>query len=72
MPTTISHSPQEISALCGQLSVKEQQEVFDYITHIVDFKKQQNKPKNLSKYFGSLQLKQDALLIQKAMRDEWN
>lgn len=72
MPTTISHSSQEISILCGQLSVKEQQEVVDYVTHIIDLKKQQNKPQNLSKYFGSLTLKQDALSIQKAMRDEWN
>ena len=72
MPTLVSHSPQEISALCGQLSEMEQQKVFDYIKNLVDLRKQKNQTKDLSKYFGSLKLKQDALLMQKARRDEWN
>ena len=28
--------------------------------------------KNLSKYFGSVSFKKDALAIQKEMRNEWN
>lgn len=31
-----------------------------------------NKAKNLSKHFGSITFKKDALVIQKEIRNEWN
>ena len=71
MPQVVQHSPQELTVLCGQLSLQEQKQVIDYIKNIINNHNTRSN-KDYSKYFGVLQGSQDPLEIQKAMRNEWN
>ena len=57
MPTTISHSPQEVSALYGQLSQRKQNELFAHLRKMVEQEQQlspkkQNKNKELEEFIG--------------------
>ncbi|MBO7380963.1 MAG: hypothetical protein J6U05_04735 [Neisseriaceae bacterium] len=70
MPTVMTHSPQELTVLCSQLSAHEQEQVFNYIQKIIN-KHSIRSHKDYAQYFGVLKDSQDPLAIQKAMRDEW-
>ncbi len=51
------------------------EEIDNYIDYVLFKTKKQNENvsnNNMSKYFGSISLKEDGLTIQKALRDEWN
>lgn len=50
-------------------------EIENYIEYVLFKVKKESDLKNknnLSKYFGSINIKEDGLSIQKALRDEWN
>ena len=72
MPTLVSNSPQELTALYGQLSEKQQNELFAHLRQMVhdnQQSKEQTKDDALEAFIGCLAGKTDKVLTVEEMNE---
>lgn len=71
MPTLISHSPQEFFALYGQLSQRNQDELFAHLRQLIEKQQstQQTQDDALEEFIGCLAGKTDKVLTVEEMNE---
>lgn len=71
MPTLISHSPQEFFALYGQLSQRNQDELFTHLRQLIEKQQstQQTQDDALEEFIGCLAGKTDKVLTVEEMNE---